>query len=334
MVGYDRNGRSSSTNFLYGGGVVKACVLDSSNRPRGDWRELGCVDELTITLNNQTIEKYCSRTGPNVRAALDVSQVSGDLSMTMGELKFENLALFGMGETIDHTVNAIEVGDAVTSFSLWVPNPAYTGTEDTGLDPIGKSYDLFSDGSTLEAGCIDALATIARTTENRVPSTTGQTFSITEITIPGTTGGDGTSDDDWTVNSGNGIEYDAELAEFHIAGEDLLAAGLLTMAAAVGDPYIECTVTLSAAAVIAATKRDRVVALTKTSSAIALRYEGHNVRTGERVIVEMPRVSLFPNGTWNVINPADYGTLPMNGSLEANSTYSSQHGGYFHVMAL
>lgn len=325
MVGYDRNGRSSSTNFLYGGGVVKASLLDANNTPIGNWREFGCVDELTINLANQTIEKFCSRTGPNVRAALDVSQVSGDVSMVLAELKFENLALFGLGEIRDHTVASV----SDTGIPIYVPNPSYTGTS-ADKDPIGRSYDLHTNGTVIEGGSPGG--SFVFTLDNRIPSTSGDTFAMTTVAIPGQSGGP------YTVNSTQGVEYDPEIAEFYIAGEDLLdddfEADLLAAgAAAPSSRWIELTVTATGG--VAAATRDQVVLLTESSQAIAVRYEGHNVRTGDRVIVEMPRVSLFPNGTWNVINPQDYGTLPMSGSLESNSAYTSgSNGGYFRVIKL
>jgi hypothetical protein len=336
MVGYDRNGRGSTTNYLYGGGPVKYAPLNSNNMPSGGWQEFGCVSDLQINLDSQTQDHFCARTGTNVRDLQIVTQVGASLVMTVDEFKFESAALWSVGSETKKTRPAIAALPATAT--ILVPNPAYTGTAIENNRAFAKSYDIHSNGTLIEGGVfIDGSSAFAYTTQNRIPSTSDNNFALTSIVAINGVAPTGT----YTVNTTAGITYLPQTAEFYIAGEDFLdstfeAEFLAKATTGAANPFVELEITITgtSGAMAAAKDYDGVSALTGTSKAVAMRYEGFNTESGQRVIVEIPRVKLLPQGGIALINTQNVGNLPFNGSIESNLAYTSQNGGYFLITAI
>lgn len=162
-----------SQNIYVGAGEVWFNRFDA-NGAATQWRHLGDVSKLELTVNADVIEKKSSMTGARGLLARVVTGVTGELSMTLSEFDPENLALALLGTTAAFSQSSGSATDAavigtvkkgsyldtgkrkiVVTGVKKAPSTAlvegtdYTYDSDSGLIRILPGSSTVSDGDTL-----------------------------------------------------------------------------------------------------------------------------------------------------------------------------------------
>lgn len=115
-------------NLLLGHGEVYFDRLSAAGAKTGE-RFLGNVSSLSISMSNETKEKYDSVTAAGNLLARVITRTTAELALTMNEFTAKNLALFALGDdsspltqtgatVTDELVNG---GVAVPSSDAWYP---------------------------------------------------------------------------------------------------------------------------------------------------------------------------------------------------------------------
>ena len=98
MSGLNPAGTAKPDDYNLGRGIVYLADLDSSNLPT-EYRDLGNATEFNISVETEKLEHQSSRTGlKTIDKEVVVSQKM-NLSITLDEINFENMALFFSGES-------------------------------------------------------------------------------------------------------------------------------------------------------------------------------------------------------------------------------------------
>lgn len=126
--GINTDGTHSVDSYQLGRGILKAALLDANGKPK-NYVDLGNVPELSATVESEKLDHYTSRGGLRKIDKSVVLEVTSNLSFSLEDITFDNLALFFSGGTDDYTNPAIagvtdeqfvEDGDvvALTSYVL------------------------------------------------------------------------------------------------------------------------------------------------------------------------------------------------------------------------
>lgn len=98
MPGFNTSGKPQTDDYNLGRGKFYFSLLNSSGLPN-EWRDLGNAPEFTITVETEKLKHQSSREGLKLTDKEVVVTQEIQLSVSLDELNFENLALFFSGET-------------------------------------------------------------------------------------------------------------------------------------------------------------------------------------------------------------------------------------------
>jgi len=141
MAGPNLTGKPQTKDYNLGRGILYFALIDAASGLPKAFRDLGNATEFNLSTETETLEHQSSRQGLKVTdKEVPVSQ-KVNLSLTLDELNFENLALFLAGE----------VAGSDASDTAGHLNPTYAGvTERELIAPgdvvLGRWYEL-RDGS-------------------------------------------------------------------------------------------------------------------------------------------------------------------------------------------
>lgn len=141
MPGINTTGTNNPEDYNLGRGIVYAGTL-VSDLPK-EYRDIGNSTEFTINVESETLEHQSSRSGLKITDKEVIISQSVNLSLTIDELNFRNLALFFSGSTATHT-NPIKAGNIGSDGSEIILSDSVV---------LGRWYDLKDadwDSSTAE----------------------------------------------------------------------------------------------------------------------------------------------------------------------------------------
>lgn len=131
MPGINEAGTNNVNDYNLGRGILYFAPVDSNQVPM-DYRDLGNVTDFKLTPTVETLEHKSSRTGLKVTDKEVTLSEKWEVSFTLDELNFENLALFMSGEA-NQRANA--------------GGGALSGSDNFVVYEQGRWYDLYSDTS-------------------------------------------------------------------------------------------------------------------------------------------------------------------------------------------
>jgi hypothetical protein len=197
MPGINEAGTNNTNDYNLGRGILYFAPLDSNDVPK-DYRDLGNVTDFKLTPTIETLEHQSSRTGLKITDKEVILSEKWEISFTLDELNFENLALFMSGEANQR---------ANTGGS------ALTGSDNFVVYEQGRWYDLYSDAAgrptTDPQG--DRLYDIG--TVDIQPSGGGTSYTLgTDYLVDNVMGRIFVIDGGGITGSGSGTSYDLDIA--------------------------------------------------------------------------------------------------------------------------
>lgn len=187
MPGINGTGKPNIQDYSLGRGIVYAALL--TNNVAGGYRDLGNATAVNVSVETTTIEHTSSRTGTGIVDKEIVTSTKVNLSITLDEINFENLALFFLGDTATPT-NAAIAGFAehemITGVVLgqWYPIVSAAGA---------RAYNTTNANLTIEEAA--GPTTLVLGTDFELEVETGRIFFLTTA-----------------VNIANGEDVDVTLA--------------------------------------------------------------------------------------------------------------------------
>lgn len=127
MVGLNQAGTANPDDYNLGRGKVYFATLDSNNFPEA-YRDLGNATEFNVSIDTEKLDHQSSREGLKVIDKEVVISQKMNLSLTLDEINFENLALFFSGSSGTRTNNG---------------GTAITGSNNLTVTTQGRWYDLY-----------------------------------------------------------------------------------------------------------------------------------------------------------------------------------------------
>lgn len=131
MPGINEAGTNNTDDYNLGRGILYFAPLDSNDVPK-DYRDLGNVTDFKLTPSVETLEHKSSRSGLKITDKEVTLSEKWEVSFTLDELNFENLALFMSGQANQRT------NDGGT---------ALTGSGNLVVYEQGRWYDLYKDAN-------------------------------------------------------------------------------------------------------------------------------------------------------------------------------------------
>lgn len=149
MPGINPTGLPDTDDYNLGRGTVYFALLDGTTKLPISYRDLGNAPEFSISVETETLEHQSSRQGLKITDKEVLISQKVNLSLTLDEINFQNLAILLSGTAHDQTgpapatVNGAVAGTAGL-VSNWIP---------LAKVDLGKWYDL----STLIEGTGDRM---------------------------------------------------------------------------------------------------------------------------------------------------------------------------------
>lgn len=134
MAGSNPTGKANTDDYNVGRGKVYFAPLDANGIPQG-YRFLGNAPEFSISMETETLEHQASTGGLKVVDKEVVISQKVNLSLSLDEISFENMALFfsGTSTTFDNSAAA-----SATPVS---------GANNLVVDEQGRWFDIYTTGS-------------------------------------------------------------------------------------------------------------------------------------------------------------------------------------------
>ncbi len=205
MPGVNITGRPNPDNIWLGRGSITLGRLDSTTGKPYDFRHVGNCKALTLNIETETLDHQNSRTGVKVIDREIALSTKYNVSMTLDELSFDNLAIFFSGEAAAAGANpaaALTGGSALTDFLI--ATDAITGRWYALVGTGGiRLMDIKAAGLVVESGASSAANLLAVGTDYELDAVWGRIFipstsTFTDghnlyITYTGGTAGTGTT---------------------------------------------------------------------------------------------------------------------------------------------
>ncbi len=139
MPGLNPLGTANTDDYNVGRGKVYFAPLDANGIPQG-YRFLGNAPEFSISMETETLEHQSSTGGLKVTDKEVVISQKVNLSVSLDEVNFDNMALFfsGSGTTFDNSTAA-----AATPV---------TGSDNLVVDEQGRWFDLYASNGAVTTG--------------------------------------------------------------------------------------------------------------------------------------------------------------------------------------
>lgn len=173
MPGLNTTGKPNTEDYNLGRGIVYFSNL-SGGLPT-DYRDLGNAPEFNISIEVETVEHQSSRQGLRVVDKEVVISQSINLTVTIDELNFENLALFFSGSTGTHT-NVSVAGFAEHQMITGAVQGRWYDIVDSNGN---RAYDVQASDLTVEEGATAAVLN----TDYELDSEMGRIFIISGSTV-------------------------------------------------------------------------------------------------------------------------------------------------------
>lgn len=306
MPGINTSGLPNTSDYWGGAGRVMVSPLDAIGRPSDNYRQFGntCVMELEFSSDTEQ-HRSCLTTGAIVDSEI-ITSLEVALSLEPDEISFDNMSLFSVGTASQYTQPNGTANAASATF--YAPNLGYTGATNVLFDQqnTGRSYPLYFDGTELFIG--SGGRTDLGNDQRVYPDNVGN------LTIGGEVEGAG----NW--------EYDSDSGTIFVYEGGNLATLLDTADGAnTTDVYHNADGTLALANADSvplplATNFDQVEGLSAQSRQVSVRADLLNkVNSSERVEIFIPKVTLLPNGTFQLISEDAYASLPFSGTVSAST---------------
>ena len=132
MPGLNTTGLANTSDYNLGRGKVYFAELDANGIPKS-YRFMGNAPEFNISMETETLEHQSSTGGLKVTDKEVVISQKVNLSLTLDEINFQNMALFFSGSTGSHDNTAAQ--------------SAITGLGNLVVDTAGRWYDLYQTAS-------------------------------------------------------------------------------------------------------------------------------------------------------------------------------------------
>ena len=170
MPGINDLGTPNTNDYNLGRGVVYFALLDTDGTPLG-YRDLGNAPEFNISVESETLEHQSSREGLKKTDKEVVISQKVNLSLTLDEINFQNLALLFAGETAAHTNVAVAGFSEHAMIASLVKGQWYDIVNSSGE----RAYDISADDLTVK---IDGGATLTKDTDYTVDEKMGRLFFL------------------------------------------------------------------------------------------------------------------------------------------------------------
>lgn len=187
MAGSNPTGKASTSDYNVGRGKVYFASLDANGVPKG-YRFLGNAPEFNISMETETLEHQASTGGLKVVDKEVVISQKVNLSLTLDEINFENMALFfsGTATTFDNSAASSStpvtgVGNLVVDeqgrwFDLYTTGTGAPTTDSSGV----RIYDI---GTVTVTGGASGTDTAVENTDYELDSVMGRIFVIDGSTV-------------------------------------------------------------------------------------------------------------------------------------------------------
>lgn len=223
MAGINTTGQADTNDYNIGRGKVYFAPLDSAGTPL-EYRFLGNAPEFSISMETETLEHQSSTDGLKVvDKEVTISQ-KANLSLTLDEINFGNMALFFSGE-VDATYDNTVGGSGI------VPHSGGNLT----LSGLGRWYDLYqtTDGAPSSDHADDRAYDLgALTVEDDAGGTTTYVLGTDYLSdlkqgriFILSTGSIGATDTLWVASAANG-SADVDMPEVRAMTQTTIAGAL------------------------------------------------------------------------------------------------------------
>jgi len=106
MAGKDTTGTYDTADYTLGRGKLYLSELDTNGLPQ-EWRDVGNVPDLTVSVAEEELEHLTTRYGLKVRDKTVTLSKDLGMSFSLDNINDQNLRLFLSGETVDYTNLAV-----------------------------------------------------------------------------------------------------------------------------------------------------------------------------------------------------------------------------------
>jgi len=186
MAGPNTTGKPNTSDYFLGRGVCYFAALDPVTSLPLEYRDLGNAPEFNISLEVETLEHQSSRNGLKVTDKEVTISQKVNVSLTLDEINFQNLAVFLSGSS---------AGTSATDNTGHL-NPTYAGVTERELIPVGdvvlgrwyelrdangnRCYDIAKANLTVKD---EAATTYSEGTDYEVNEEMGMIFLLTTGSI-------------------------------------------------------------------------------------------------------------------------------------------------------
>jgi hypothetical protein len=311
MAGRNATGKFRTSDAWLTGGTVQISPLSSADGFPGEWRDIGCLQSLSVNSESDVAELFCSDNGVRTKVSEGITEVSADLEMTTSDISYDNIALALLGETSSYDNNIVT--GAATGL-VAVPDTLFDAARAIG----GRHYNLYA------AGIVAAMGPVSQTAAAEATRLYGlvNTADVTLVVNAATYNHDGINmevdTDMGTVFVISGSALEADLAVVNGVGGGTTEYDILPNGIALNTAQVQID-TSAAVVVRESSTLDQFVILTATSKNYALRVRQVN-SDGKISEVIFHSANLRPNGELGMISPEDFSELTLAGSLNKHST--------------
>jgi hypothetical protein len=179
-MGPNTTGKPNTNDYNLGRGICYFAALDANDAPTA-YRDLGNATEFNISLEVETLEHQSSRSGLKLTDKEVIISQKVNISLTLDEVNFENLADFLSGSTAgtSATDNAGHLNPAVagvTEFEFIAPGEVVLGRWYDLTDSSGnRVYDIVKANLTVKD---EASTTYSEGTDYEVDEEMGRIFLV------------------------------------------------------------------------------------------------------------------------------------------------------------
>ena len=312
MAGRNTTGKYRTSDSWLTGGQVFVSPLASAEGYPGDWREIGCVQSLTVNSESDVAELFCAPNGVRTKVAEGITQVSADIELVVSDLSYENLAMALLGSADVYTQLVGNTGQAVGLIA--VPDVSFDATRQIG----GRWYNLNVQGNVASMGRVLAAGSVESTRVMALTDVNDVTLTVDAAAYQH----DGVNMDvDLDlgvvfVYSGSALEADLQAVAAASAGYGTSEYVVLTSGTAAGQAQVKLGNAASPS--VDTTTLDQFKILTEKSRNYALRIRQVN-SDGKVAEVIFHSANLRPNGDLGFISPEEYAEMTLAGSLNSHS---------------
>lgn len=179
-------GQAKTEDYNLGRGTVYVAELTSGLPGDAGWRDLGNCPEFNISVDVETLKHESSRAGLRITDKEVVTKQEINVSFTLDELNFQNLALFFSGTASAAALtNPAVAGITERTFVTSCPDYAAVGGRWYDIESAAgvRAYDISAANLTLNSDTGGADNTLVEGTDYTVDEKMGRVFILSTATL-------------------------------------------------------------------------------------------------------------------------------------------------------